>query len=188
MKIIILENDVFAGKVLTEVLAAEKLDADCSVMTGVMAREAQAGLFFCVGENTENFEIRPRDHFQKPVRLGALLDALRRRLEIPNDMMGEALSFGSYSLAPGSLDLHHEQRGESLRLTEKERGVLACLVKANGAIVERGILLEQVWGYAENIETHTLETHIYRLRQKIEVDPSTPEILLTQEPGYRLVM
>lgn len=73
-----------------------------------------------------------------------------------------------------------------LRLTEKETAILAYL-QAMGAPVSRESLLEQVWSYVREVETHTLETHIYRLRQKIEEDPSSPKILLTQGDGYSLV-
>jgi DNA-binding response OmpR family regulator len=71
-----------------------------------------------------------------------------------------------------------------IRLTEKEVAILQCLLKANGKAVSRQALLDDVWQYAQGVETHTLETHIYRLRQKIERDPSLPEIVRTLEDGY----
>lgn len=73
-----------------------------------------------------------------------------------------------------------------VRLTEKETAILACLKQAQGTLLPREALLARVWSYATGVETHTLETHIYRLRQKIEKDPSRPEILLTKEDGYCL--
>jgi DNA-binding response OmpR family regulator len=80
---------------------------------------------------------------------------------------------------------------DEIRLTEKERDILLCLLAAKaqgegGGAVERRALLDRVWGYAETVETHTLETHIYRLRQKIEMDPASPQYLLTDGTGYRL--
>lgn len=71
-----------------------------------------------------------------------------------------------------------------LRLTEKEVDILRFLHEASGETVSREALLEKVWAYARDVETHTLETHIYRLRQKIEIDPANPVILLTRENGY----
>lgn len=82
-------------------------------------------------------------------------------------------------LAPGE---------EALRLTEKEVEILRFLHEANGETVSRDELLQKVWAYAKDVETHTLETHIYRLRQKIEADPANPQILLTRESGYAVSM
>ena len=78
-------------------------------------------------------------------------------------------------------------KGESaIRLTEKEVAIMCCLKESAGSSISRQALLDAVWAYADGVETHTLETHIYRLRQKIEADPSMPDILLTAEDGYRL--
>jgi DNA-binding response OmpR family regulator len=73
-----------------------------------------------------------------------------------------------------------------VRLTEKEAAILKYLYRAGPEVVGREVLLHEVWGYSEGITTHTLETHVYRLRQKIERDPSQAEILLTEAGGYRL--
>ena len=77
--------------------------------------------------------------------------------------------------------------GGTIRLTDKEVHILSFLAVQEGASVLRETLLEEVWGYARSVETHTLETHLYRLRQKIEDDPSRPALLMTDEKGYRLV-
>lgn len=88
----------------------------------------------------------------------------------------------------GTLDMRESLwlsgNGEAVRLTDKEAGILSCLAQAKGAAVGRQELLDRVWAYAEGVETHTLETHIYRLRQKIEPDPANPVVLLTAEQGY----
>lgn len=73
-----------------------------------------------------------------------------------------------------------------IRLTEKESAILKCLAQAGGRQVSRQALMDSVWAYAQGVETHTLETHIYRLRQKIEKDPANPKILLTLPDGYAL--
>jgi DNA-binding response OmpR family regulator len=74
-----------------------------------------------------------------------------------------------------------------VRLTEKETAILKYLYRSGHKVVSRGVLLDEVWGYNAGVNTHTLETHIYRLRQKIERDPSHAEILITESGGYRLV-
>lgn len=113
-------------------------------------------------------------------RVGALLDGLRAAPEVP-----AVVSFGPFMLATAESALRR-QDGTELRLTEKERDILVTLYAAEG-FVERADLLQAVWGYAAAVETHTLETHIYRLRQKIEDDPARPALLVTEENGYRLV-
>ena len=74
-----------------------------------------------------------------------------------------------------------------MRLTEKETAILKYLYRAGEKAVTRDILLNEVWGYNAGVTTHTLETHIYRLRQKIERDPAAASILVTESGGYRLV-
>jgi len=70
--------------------------------------------------------------------------------------------------------------------TEKENKILIFLAKFKGGVVSREYLLKELWRYHQEVETHTLETHIYRLRQKIEEDPLKPQVLKTHEGGYSL--
>ena len=114
-------------------------------------------------------------------RVGALLDRLSAAPDRP-----AMLVFGPFTLVTADAVLQREGAAE-LRLTEKERDILVALHAAAGGFVERASLLQAVWGYVAEVETHTLETHIYRLRQKIEADPAKPVILVTEENGYRLV-
>ena len=77
--------------------------------------------------------------------------------------------------------------GRKIRLTEKETNILKYLLRAENATVQREVLLHEVWGYNAGVTTHTLETHIYRLRQKIEPDPSQAKLLVTESGGYKIV-
>lgn len=114
-----------------------------------------------------------------PVRLGALLQRVRQF-----SFAAPLVALGAFVFDPG-LNILIAPDTEIV-LTEKETAILKCLLQARGAFISRRDLLTQVWGYAEGVETHTLETHIYRLRQKLERDPANPEILITAEQGYRL--
>jgi len=95
-------------------------------------------------------------------------------------------SIGPYTFKPALKTLTDELE-KKVRLTEKETNILKYLYRANDAVVPRDTLLHEVWGYNAGVTTHTLETHIYRLRQKIESDPSNAQILVTESGGYRLV-
>lgn len=128
--------------------------------------------------------------FVKPVRVGAVLDSIDRILkQIRNQKQQQMISFaGGWVLDTLYNTLQQKQKavGKDVRLTEKEKDILVLLYQHTGESVSREALLQNVWAYAEGVETHTLETHIYRLRQKIEKDPATPQILLTTETGYQL--
>lgn len=117
------------------------------------------------------------------VRLGLVLDMIRR-----HSVTGPApVILGMFEFLPADLALRGAD-GIVTRLTEKERDLLLVLLAARGAAVARDVLLDQVWGFAPGVETHTLETHIYRLRQKLETDPAAPVILTTDGDGYRLIV
>ena len=84
------------------------------------------------------------------------------------------------------MELLETEDDKKVRLTEKETNILKFLYRATGSVVARDVLLHEVWGYNAGVTTHTLETHIYRLRQKIELDPSNARLLVTESGGYRL--
>jgi DNA-binding response OmpR family regulator len=119
-----------------------------------------------------------------PVRLGSVLQKIRR-LQQKLSADEKITTIGSYLFDPAQALLITGD-GQEVILTEKESGILKCLLAARGAFVSRRDLLNEVWGYADGVETHTLETHIYRLRQKLESDPARPELLMTAEQGYSL--
>jgi DNA-binding response OmpR family regulator len=126
------------------------------------------------------------DYIEKPFRFAVLLARIRahmRQHEASNDAV---FQIGPFSFRPGSKLLVAEN-GQKIRLTEKETAIIRFLYRASGEVVTREVLLREVWGYNANVTTHTLETHIYRLRQKIEKDPSTARTLVTEAGGYRLV-
>jgi DNA-binding response OmpR family regulator len=127
------------------------------------------------------------DYITKPFRLNLLLARLRAQLRQHELSEDAVFTIGPYSFRPGTKLLVDDARRKKVRLTEKETAILKYLYRAGHRIIGRDVLLNEVWGYNSGVTTHTLETHVYRLRQKIERDPARAEILVTEPGGYRLV-
>ena len=126
------------------------------------------------------------DYVTKPFRFAVLLARIRAHLRQHEASDDALFQIGPYTFRPSSKHLVTE-KGAKLRLTEKETAILRFLYRAGSTVVMRDVLLREVWGYNANVTTHTLETHIYRLRQKIEKDPSNARLLVTEAGGYKLV-
>ena len=127
------------------------------------------------------------DYVTKPFKLGVLLARIRAQLKQHEQSEDAVFTIGPYTFKPASKLLIDGNSGK-IRLTEKETSILKYLYRAGGRLVGRNVLLDEVWGYNANVTTHTVETHIYRLRQKMEKDFSQPEILVTETGGYKLVL
>ena len=126
------------------------------------------------------------DYVGKPFRFAVLLARIRAHLRSHESSDEAMFQIGDYSFRPGHKHLV-DGKGAKLRLTEKETAILRFLYRAGDQVVPRDTLLREVWGYNAAVTTHTLETHIYRLRQKIEHDPAQAQLLVTEAGGYRLV-
>ena len=126
------------------------------------------------------------DYVTKPFKFAVLLARIRTQLRQHEQSEDAVFAIGPYTFKPAS-KLLLDERGHKVRLTEKETSILKYLYRAGEKVVTRDVLLHEVWGYNAGVTTHTLETHIYRLRQKIEKDPSSAEILVTETGGYKLV-
>ena len=126
------------------------------------------------------------DYVAKPFRFAVLLARIRAQLRQYDASEDAVFTIGSYTFRPSSKILLN-QKGNKVRLTEKETAILRYLYRADQRPVSRETLLQEVWGYNSGVTTHTLETHIYRLRQKFENDAATPAILVTEAGGYKLV-
>lgn len=128
------------------------------------------------------------DYVVKPFRFGVLLARIRAHLRQHEQSEDAVFTIGNYSFQPSAKLLVEKDGGKKVRLTEKETAILRYLYRAGETVVSRDVLLNEVWGYNAGVTTHTLETHIYRLRQKIEVDPSDARLLITESGGYRLAL
>lgn len=125
------------------------------------------------------------DYISKPFKFPVLLARIRAQLRQHEQSEDAVFSIGPYSFRP-AIKMLSDDEGSKIRLTEKETNILKFLYRSSGQVVPRDVLLHEVWGYNAGVTTHTLETHIYRLRQKIEPDPANARLLVTESGGYRL--
>jgi DNA-binding response OmpR family regulator len=132
------------------------------------------------------FDSGANDYVTKPFRFAVLLARIRAHLRQFEASDDATFRIGQYTFQPSSKHLIND-KGNKLRLTEKETAILRYLYRAGQNVVTRDVLLREVWGYNANVTTHTLETHIYRLRQKIERDPAHAQLLVTEAGGYKLI-
>lgn len=127
------------------------------------------------------------DYITKPFRLGVLLARLRAHLRQSDRSDDAEFTIGPYKFRPAAKLMTDAVGRRKVRLTEKETAILKYLYRAGDRAIGRDTLLGEVWGYNAGVTTHTLETHVYRLRQKIERNPARAQILVTEPGGYRLM-
>jgi DNA-binding response OmpR family regulator len=127
------------------------------------------------------------DYVVKPFRLGVLLARLRAHMRQHELSEDAAFAVGPYTFKPSAKLLHHIRKDTDVSLSDKESAILKFLYRAGDAVVSCDTLYSEIWDYSATLMTHTLQTHIYRLRQKIEENPSRPQILISEPGGYRLV-
>jgi DNA-binding response OmpR family regulator len=147
-------------------------------------------IIMLTGANEESDVVRgldsgAADYVAKPFRASELLARLRAQLRIFERSEEAVFPVGPYVFRPAKKLLQDAGMNRRIHLTDKETAVLKFLYRSEKT-VDRDILMHEVWGYNSAVRTHTLETHIYRLRQKIEADPSNPSLLVTEGGGYRL--
>ena len=148
-------------------------------------------IIMLTGHTTDSDQIHglesgANDYISKPFKLPVLLARIRAQLRQHEQSEDAVFGVGPYSFRPAAKMLVDEHE-KKIRLTEKETNILKFLYRSGASVVPRDTLLHEVWGYNAGVTTHTLETHIYRLRQKIEPDPANARILVTEPGGYRLV-
>ncbi len=127
------------------------------------------------------------DYVVKPFRLPVLLARLRAQFRQHEQSEDAVFTIGPYTFRPSAKVLIHGETKKKVLLTDKETSILKFLYRSGSNVVGHKTLLRDVWGYNARVTTHTLETHVYRLRQKIEADPHNAELLVTEPDGYRLV-
>lgn len=150
-----------------------------------------APIIMLTGHDTDSdtilgLEAGANDYISKPFRFAVLLARIRAQLRQHEKSEDATFTVGPYVFKP-SQKLLVDDDGKKIRLTEKEAAIIRFLYRAGGKVTTRDVLLEEVWGYNSGVTTHTLETHVYRLRQKIERDPSNAELIVTESGGYKIV-
>lgn len=151
----------------------------------------RAPIIMLTGHTTDadaivGLEAGANDYVTKPFRFAVLLARIRAHLRQFDQSEDATFTIGHYTFKPAGKMLVQED-GKRVRLTEKETAILKYLYRAGERPVTRDVLLHEVWGYNSGVTTHTLETHIYRLRQKMERNPAAAELLVTEGGGYKLV-
>ena len=151
----------------------------------------KAPIVMLTGHDTDSdtilgLEAGANDYVTKPFRFAVLLARIRAQLRQHEQSEDATFTVGPYLFKPSQKLLSTED-GQKIRLTEKEAAIIRYLYRADQKVVTRDVLLEEVWGYNYGVTTHTLETHVYRLRHKIDSDPSNAEILVTENGGYKIV-
>ncbi|RAI59424.1 response regulator transcription factor [Roseicella frigidaeris] len=167
-------------------------DADGRDVCARLRRDGQRmPIIMLTGADAEQDVVRgldagANDYIAKPFRLSELLARVRAQLRVFDNSEDATFTIGHYMFRPSARLLVDPAKNRKVRLTDKECRILKYLLRANAAPVNRATLLADVWGFNSGVTTHTLETHIYRLRQKMEADPANPQLLLTDRGAYRL--
>ena len=182
-----------AGQIDLVIMDVGLPDIDGREAVRILRRNGfKAPIIMLTGHDTDSdtilgLESGANDYVTKPFRFAVLLARIRTQLRQHETSEDAVFTIGPYTFRPSSKMLLLNPKGSKVRLTEKEISVLRYLYRAGQRPVSRETLLQEVWGYNSGVTTHTLETHIYRLRQKIEKDAAAPAILVTEVGGYKLV-
>ena len=164
------------GRDLCKLMRRRGVKAPIIMLTG-QDSDADAILGLDAGAN---------DYITKPFRFNVFMARIRAQLRTHEQADDAVFNVAPDAFLPAAKMLTNSETDRKIRLTEKETAILKFLYRAGGKVVSRDTLLDEVWGYNAGVNTHTLETHVYRLRQKIEPDPQQNVILITEPGGYKL--
>lgn len=188
-KVKILKSDKHYDAIILDVMLP---DGDgCDLCAYLRKEGCRTPIIMLTGSDEENDVVRGldaggNDYVSKPFRIAELLARLRAQMRIFENSEDAVFSIGPYVFRPSAKLLQENATNRRIRLTEKEAAILKFLYRSGTRPVPRQVLLNEVWGYNSAVTTHTLETHIYRLRQKIEPDSANVSLLITEAGGYRL--
>jgi DNA-binding response OmpR family regulator len=163
----------------------------CDLCASLRRQGHKMPIIMLTGLNSEDDVVRgleagANDYIAKPFRVNELFARLRAQLRVFDNTADAVFTIGPYLFRPAARMLQDPMTDRRSRLTDKEAAILKYLYQANAEPVDREMIMHEVWGSASDTTVHALETHIYRLRQKMEPDPTNPTLLLTENRGYRL--
>ena len=164
------------GREVCRILRRSGVAAPVIVLTASVS-DADAILSLDAGAN---------DVVTKPFRIGVLLARIRAQMRTYQSSADVVFTIGRYLYKPGGRLLVERESGREIALSDTENAILRLLCRAAGTSVTRQELYAEIWGFKAPLDTHTLQTHVYRLRRKIEADPGRPSLLLSENHGYRL--
>ena len=151
-------------------------DLECPVLVITNENDVPAHVF--------GSDKRISDYIKKPFKFTDLLSRIDFLFQKRDET---TLLIGPYTFQP-AMKLLLTESSKEIRLTEKETSMLLFLYHSKDYVVQRDTLLHEVWGYSTDVTTHTLETHVYRLRQKMKLSPGDTDLLMTEAGGYRLAI
>lgn len=163
------------------------LDDKPELLKELRAHQIKSPVIHLLSAEEDSLEESPLNVIlSKPLSLNDFLNQLKSSIYILENSTEGYLHFNNYELRPSSKEILNFRNKEVIKLTEKEVAIIRYLYKAQNKIVSKNELLQEVWGYRPDVTTHTIETHIYRLRQKVEHDDLSAQLIVTEDGGYKL--
>jgi len=165
------------------------VDNDLLLLKTIRETGYKKAVFVLIDGKDENLYFRALDDgasdvMTKPLLFEALLARIRAAIYTEKNTFDGMITVNNFVFMPKARILRYVDK--EIRLTEKEAGIINLLHKKKPAAVDRLTILKEIWGYNADISTHTLETHIYHLRQKIE-SVTDEKLILTSDDGYAIV-
>ena len=162
------------------------VDEDVEKLKEIHKRRLQVPIILLLSAGKDAGDAEASNIVYKPIALNKFLNLLQAGINIYENSSEGYLNFNQYELRPSKKEILNQRNNEIIKLTEKEVAIIKYLYKAKDKIVSKNELLQEVWGYSPEVTTHTIETHIYRLRQKVEHEDVSAQIILTSDGGYQL--